>query len=238
MSYYADRNLYEAAEEIEEDDSDDSDAGSDYDFSGSSSGSSSSGSNYNPDADLYEAAEEIATNETETAADDEGNSEMSEPTTAGDLFRGTDSGASIPGATSELSDITLDELEALDATGTDLFIPGYGEGTADADEDGAAVRDRETGEVTGGLDPESLRETTQELADQYEAMQEDAQQGDVPAAVAQYEAMLAQQAARIAELAGVEPAGSDGGMSDAQKMGGAVAALVAAAAIGRYVGVV
>jgi hypothetical protein len=176
--------------------------------------------------------------QTETAAETEADSTMSEPTTAGDLFRGTDYGASIPGATSELSDITLDELEALDATGTDLFIPGYGDGTADADEDGAAVRDRETGEVTGDLDPESLRETTRELADQYEAMQEDVQQGDVPAAVAQYEAMLAEQAARIAEMAGVEPSGEDGGLSSAQMAGGAVAALVVTATIARYAGVV
>jgi len=86
-------------------------------------------------------------------------------TTAGDLFRGREgSGSPIPGAEGDLSDITADELAALDEAGQDLFIPGRGEASRDP-EDGAALRDRETGEVTDNLDPGALQDAAGDLAD-------------------------------------------------------------------------
>jgi len=86
-------------------------------------------------------------------------------TTAGDLFRGREgSGSPIPGAEGDLADVTAEELAALDEAGQDLFIPGRGEASRDP-EDGAALRDRETGEVTDSLDPGALQDAAGDLAD-------------------------------------------------------------------------
>lgn len=86
-------------------------------------------------------------------------------TTAGDLFRGREgSGSPIPGASGDLADITADELAALDEAGQDLFIPGRGDASRDP-EDGAALRDRQTGEITDDLDPSALQDAAGDLAD-------------------------------------------------------------------------
>jgi len=86
-------------------------------------------------------------------------------TTAGDLFRGREgSGSPIPGAEGDLADITVEELAALDESGQDLFIPGRGDASRDPS-DGAALRDRETGEVTDNLDPGALQDAAGDLAD-------------------------------------------------------------------------
>lgn len=88
-------------------------------------------------------------------------------TTAGDLFRGTDgSGSTIPTADdSELADITAEELGALDDAEADLFIGGRGDAARDSDEDGAALVDRETGEIMDGLDPGAVRDAASELVE-------------------------------------------------------------------------
>jgi len=86
-------------------------------------------------------------------------------TTAGDLFRGREgSGSPIPGAEGDLADITAEELAALDEVGQDVYLPGRGDASRDPS-DGAALRDRETGEITDNVDPSALQDAASQLAD-------------------------------------------------------------------------
>ena len=96
------------------------------DFTGGSSSSSTSSSSDEPTKDPDPEPE---SNESEK---DEPDQSDNMPTTAGDLFRGTESGASIPGATGPGANITLETLrEASDEGIETITIPGRGAGVAD-----------------------------------------------------------------------------------------------------------